>query len=638
MQWYRIVEYWEYMQTDNLNRDNDIFGFIKTQEANYKRAVPVGTKEWSMKEHIERSTLYRDSDIVGTKTKFTPIKNITRPILNLQYRTEDIDVKDVQIYVDDKEKYHLSFLVKKYHDDVFTQMYDLDTFFDRLNQSRIDYGAGLSKRLSTGREVVPLQSIAFCDQTDMLSGPIGIKHYYSPDQLLDMEKVGWGKESNGATVTLKQLITLSREEKKNNNTEQSTAFTPGRYIEIYEIHGNLPKRYADRLDDSGDYETRLFIVAFYAKSSSTDGHQGVILYTAPEAENPFKLAQRGIGTFGRALDFGGAEEIADDQLWTNYAQMRKLQMMDSASVTVLGATGPTSTLIAAKNNINDLKNNEILDLGEGDLKQIDTFPRNFKLFDNFVGELQMHAKEMGAAQDPLQGNEPTAGTPFASLQAQIQQGMGLHDYRRGIFAKHIEEIYKDDYIPIIIREITKGHTFLSELSLEELQWVVDRTIECELEKAKKEYVLNNMGQAMTPDMEQTFTEQMKASLAKKGNKQFVEILKGEFKGITLNVKVSVAGKSKNLGKAMDVIVNLFRFAAANPQGFMATMQIPGMAASFNQILEYAGLSQVDFSNMSKALQTMQQTQPPQAQPQPPQSPQTQPQQPVPSEVAQPAYA
>src|SRR3990167_5200896 len=330
--------------TDVLNRADDIFGFIKTQESNYLRAVPVGNKEWSMKDHIERSTLYRDSDIVGKKTKFTAIKNITRPILNLSHRTEDIDVKDVQIYVDDKEKYHLSFLVKKYHDDVFVVENDLDTFFDKLNQSRIDYGGGLSKRLAKGRESVPLQSIVFCDQTDILSGPIGIKHYYSPDQLLDMESRGWGKETNGATISLKSLIKLSREEKKDNNTEKQQASTPGRYIEIYEVHGNLPKRYVNREDDSGEYESRLFIVAFYSKENN-NGQTGVILYTAPETESPFKLALRGVGTHGRALDFGGAEELFDDQLGTNYAEILKVQMLDSASKTVLGAIGPNSTTI-----------------------------------------------------------------------------------------------------------------------------------------------------------------------------------------------------------------------------------------------------------------------------------------------------
>ncbi|MBP9771420.1 MAG: hypothetical protein KBD16_00635 [Candidatus Pacebacteria bacterium] len=610
-----------------LNKSDDIFGYITQMESDYKRPIPVGNKEWSMRDHIERSTLYKYSDIVGAKTKFTPIKNLTLPILNLQARTEDIDVKDVQIYVDDKEKYHLSFLVKKYHDDVFVRQNDLDTFFDRLNQSRIDYGGGLSKRLAQGREVVPLQSIVFCDQTDILSGPIGIKHYYSPDQLMEMGKVGWGEKANGATTTLKEIVRLSREEKKDNNTEGAKASTPGRYIEVYEVHGNLPKRYADPTDDSEEYETRLFIVAFYQKGSG-NGQTGVILYTAPETDNPFKLAQRGVGMFGRALDFGGAEELFEDQLWTNYAEIRKIQLLDSASKTLLGASGPSSSTIAQRNNINDLENNEILDLGpEGELKQIDTFPRNFRLFDNYSAEKQEHAKYIGAALDPLQGSESPSGTPFASLQAQIQQGMGLHDYRRGIFAKHIEEIYNDDYIPQITKEITKGMTFLSELSVEELQYVTNAVVTCELEKAKKEFILNNMGTAMTPEEEQMLAEKIKAEFQKKGSKHFIEILKGEFKGIALNVKVNVAGKQKNLGKATDAIVNILRFVMTTNSpalGFQGTWEL------VNRVIEQSGMDPVDFSGLMEGFKKMfeQQQQLAQAQQQSPATP----------SQGQPAYA
>lgn len=574
---------------NDLTKDDDIWGFIKTQESNYSRPIPVGSKEWSMKDVIERATLYRDSDIVGQKTKRTFIKNITRPILNLQYRTEDIEAKDVQIYVDDPKNYHLSFLVKKYHDDVFSQENDLDTFFDRLNQSRIDYGGGLSKRLSTGREVVPLQSIVFCDQTDMLSGPIGIKHYYSPDQLMGMESRGWGETKNGATISLKGLVKLSREEKKDNNTDGSKASTPGRYIEVYEVHGNLPKRYADPKDDSGEYETRLFIVAFY-QQVSTDGHKGVILYTAPETESPFKLALRGIGTFGRALDFGGAEELFDDQLGTNYAEILKVQMLDSASKTILGAIGPNSTTIAQKNNTNNLENNEILDLGDGDLKQIDTFPRNFRLFDNFSLEKDVHAKNIGAAQDPMQGAEPTAGTPFASLQAQITQGMGLHAYRRGIFAKHIEEIYKDDYIPQIVKKITEGTTFLSELSLEDLQYVTEAVVTCETNKMVIDRLIN--GDPVDSQMVDTYKQQVVEQFKKKGSKHFIEIIKGEFKGQTLKVKVSVAGKSKNLGMEVDKLSNLINKFMSNPRA----LEIPYIAKMVNQVLEFAGMKQIDFSS------------------------------------------
>ncbi len=563
----------------------DVYDFILSNEEAFKQPINLGTKQWSMKDHIERSTLYRDSDIVGTKTKFTPIKNITRPILNLQYRTEDLDVKDVDLYVDDKDKFHLSFLIKKYHDDVFVKEHDLDTFFDQLNQSRIDYGGGLSKSINGGREAVPMQSIAFCDQRDVLSRPIGLKHSYAPDELLAMGDKGWGKEANGATCSLKDLIRLARENQRDNVSDGD--------IEVYEVHGTLPKRFADPEDDSEEYETRIYICAFYQKKTS-DAKQGVILYTKPETKTPFKLIKRD-PIYGRALGFGGAEEIFEDQLWTNYAQIRKLQMMDSASKTVLQTTDPK---FQNTNNLDNMENNEIVHLGMGHtLSQVDTFPRNFKLFDNFVQELESHAQNMGAAQDPIQGAESPSGTPFAALQAQIQQGMGLHDYRRGQFAKHIEEIYNDDFIPMIQKKITQGTTFLSELSLEDIKYVSECLVRNAVNNYVKEQILS--GELVDDEEVAMLEEKTAEDFKQKGNKHFIDILKGEFKDSKLGVKVSVAGKSKNLGKAMDVISGVWKFAMTNPQGFMQIMQIPGFGESFNQMMEYAGLSPADFTDVAK---------------------------------------
>lgn len=589
------------MQTEHYN---NIFDYIVAQEANYKRPVPINDVwNWSMADHIKTSDLYNNSQLLRGKNDFTPVKNITRPILNLQHRTEDVELKDVQIYVDDPDKYHLSFLVKKYHDDVFVQENDLDTFFDELNVSRIDFGGGLSKQLTKpSPEVVPLQSIAFCDQTDMLSGPIGIKHYYSPDQLLEMGDKGWGKTENGATISLDALITLSREEKKDNNTNNQVAQTPGRYIKIYEVHGNLPKMFFDRSDTSGKYETRICICAFYQKKDSQE-KQGVILYTAPEKKSPFKLIKRD-PVYGRALGFGGAEELFEPQVWVNYDMIRMQRMLDSASITILKASGVNSAVIATKQNITDLDNNEIIDVGEGgDLTQVDTFPRNLRLFENSVAQWEQHAKDMGAAQDPIQGKEPSAGTPFSSLIEQVRQGMGLHEYRRGQFAKHIEEIYQDWIIPHIQKKITEGFKFLSTLSLEELTYVREALVNNLAEKRVKELVLEE-GKSVTDEEREVFKQLISEQFKKKGNKHFLEALKGEFKDMTLAVKVNVAGKSKNLSAIVDKITNLWRFAFSNPDGFARVMQIPGMAKGWNEILEFSNLSPIDFSGIEKIGQSM----------------------------------
>lgn len=583
----------------SLQNYDTIFDYIVSQESQYKKPIPINESwNWSMYDHILLTDLYKNSKLKNGQTEFTPIKNITRPILNLEHRTEDIELEEVGIYVDDPSKYHLSFLVKKYHDDVFVVENDVDTFFDELNISRIDYGGGLSKQVNgVCPEVVPLQSIAFCDQSDMLSGPIGLKHHFSPDQLLAMADRGWGDKNKGATVSLEDLILLSREEKKETQNNQTTE-TPGRYIEIYEVHGNLPKRFANPLDTSGKYETRLFICAFYQRKNSME-KKGVILYTALEPKSPFKLIKRD-PVYGRALGFGGAEELFEPQVWVNYDMIRMQDMLDAAAKTIM-ITQDGALVAKHPTGMKGMDNMEIIEESpNGNTRQLDTFPRNLRLFEKSIADWEAHAQQMGAANDSIMGKSPTSGTPFKLQELVTNESRGLHEYRRKQYAKHIELLYtcEGGILESIAQKITQGRKWLSTLSVKELNYVSDCLVRNQTAKFNNERVLNGE-LPMTPEEEDAYKQKIRDDFKAKGNKHFIEILKSEFKNVKLSVKVSVAGKSKNLSLATDKIVNIFRFAFSNPAGFAQVMQIPGMADGFNQILEFSGLSPVDFAGIEK---------------------------------------
>lgn len=577
-----------------MERYNDIFSYITTEESQYEKPIQLtGNWSWSMMEHLRLSFLYIHSQLSTGKDDFKPVKNIMRPILNLQHRTEDIEVKDVAIYVNDPERYHLSFLVKKYHDEVFVRENDMDTFFDELNVSRIDYGAGLSKQLNRPcPEVVPLHSIAFCDQTDILSGPIGIKHFYSADQLLSMADVGWGKEENGATISLEDLVALSTQGKDEVNANDQKTDTPGRYIKVYEVHGNLPKRFADSSASDTEYETRIYIVAFYQKKNDSK-KTGVILYTKKETESPFKIIKRD-PVWGRALGFGGAEELFESQVWTTYDMIRKQNMLDAAAITILKTTDPA---VAARNKVRDMDNLDIVELAQGsDLSQVDTFPRNIALFDKSMNDWEMHAQQIGAASEAVLGESPAAGTPFKLQQQVIAQGLGLHEYRRGQYAKHLEEIYNDWIIPHIEKKICEGATFLSELSLEEMQYVLDCIVTNMANKQAIDMLIAGEDPESIGPAVESFKELIRSDFKKKGNKHFIKILKDEFKGNKLKVRVSVKGKSKDLSGRVDNLVNVFRQVIANP----GVLQIPAISKIFNSIIENSGLDPVDFSGITKA--------------------------------------
>ena len=151
-----------------------IHKYIQQEETSYQsRAIQLGDNyEWNMRDHITLSFHFKHGKYLNIsndlKTK-PPFNNIILPILEFRYAAEDRDVKDIIFETEDPEKQHLSFLIKKYWDDVFTIENNLDEFLDDCVEEKVDMGGVLVQK-GTGAvpEWLPLQTIAFCDQTDIL--------------------------------------------------------------------------------------------------------------------------------------------------------------------------------------------------------------------------------------------------------------------------------------------------------------------------------------------------------------------------------------------------------------------------------------------------------------------------------------
>lgn len=558
----------------------DIFTYCVGEETNFSLPISVNDWEWNFPEHIKTSFFYKHGRLLRGNSDDKPVKNIIRPILNLQYRAEGFDVKDIIFFVNDPKNYYKSFLIKKFHEN-WARKNKIDTAIDESVESYVDYGGVLVKNINTIRpEIVPLQSIAFCDQTDILSGPIAIKHFYSPDQLREMEQYGWGDTKNGATATLEEFITLSQTYKVQ-DLKQSR--TPGKYIEIYEIHGTFPNSF---LKDNGDdkYTSQLHIIGFYG--SKTGGKNGLTLFKGAEKELPFKFLKRD-PIYGRAMGFGGAEELFEPQVWTNYSEIRRKELLDAAA-RMIHLTDDES-FYARNKSLKNVDNNAVLTVADGKtVKQMDTYPRSIALFEKATNDWENYAKLMGSAQEAIMGEQPPAGTPFSSVQFQAMQSQGTHEYRKGKLAAFWDEIYQDWIIPYISKEITKEQEFLSELDLDELQQVADALVINQANNMIKEKILN--GELINDAEVETFKQNTREQFMKGGNKRFIKIFQGEFKNVPVDVKINIAGKQKYLSAMTDKLTNIFRQIIASPQ----VLDDPRMAKIFNQILEASGLSPIDF--------------------------------------------
>lgn len=587
----------------------DIYTYVKEQEASFEtEEIKLGDNwNWNLRNHVQLIFHLKNGVFFsGENNWMRAFKNIMEPLLNLAYWTEDIDVKDIVFFVEGKDSRALSFLIKKYHDEVYVRENNLDTLLDEITESDIDYGGVLVQKTNTKRpEVLPLTTIAFCDQRDVLGAPIGFKFAFSAEGLRKMKKNGWGDTKNGATISIEDLIVLAGETSSPAGMQdQKQNKSSGKVIEVYVIRGNMPDHYLNENDDMETVTPQVQVIAYYTDKKNKK--QGVTLYKkAGDEDDLMFFTSKAVDN--RGLGRGVGESLLHPQIWTNFLTIHKTQLLQAAAKVPLVTDDDSYKTKNTK--IQDMENLEITVIEQGtSLTQVPTAATaNIQLFDKAVDEWFQHSQTVASAYDPLLGKEQVSGTTFKGQERTVAQGRGLHDRRRGQRAKFIEHIYRKLIIPQMVREIIKGEKFLATLTPEEMTWVSDQLLSNHINSRIKEGLLK--GRIISLEEQDMLRSSFKEAFSKSGNRHLIEILKEDFKDRAVSMGINIAGKQKDLVMMSDKILSIFQFIFANPQGFQQAMQIPVLAKSFHDILEYSGMSQVDFASLMQPIAQTQATQP-----------------------------
>lgn len=567
--------------------NKEVHSFIISEQTAFETTkIPVTSSyEWNMKDHIERCTnvalgWYHSGKNDGLRR----YDDIVTPIINVAFRSEGFDVKDIIPYVNDIHDSYKSFLVKKRHPQ-WARKNELDTFIDEIVESSVIYDLVIVKNVNNVRpEVVPLQKIAFCDQTDALSGPICLKHQYSVAELTTF-KDKWDN------TAIDEAIVMSRAEKVVMQANNRVAKTPGKYIEVFELHGYLPESWLNENGDPTKYVNQVHIVCYY---TSSDGNKnGITLFKGKTKgiSNIFKsLVIRKI--HGRAMGKSIVESLFEPQVWMNYSAQR-IQKLLASAINVF----QTDSEEYGNQKLSNLPDNTILKHEPGKaITKVDGTPQNLTAFTNEQVNLQTQARILGSASEAQLGVNPTSGTPFALQNLVVQQGQGIHEYRQGKIATFVADVlYRDWILQYLVDDMNKGVTFSEELSLDEMQEMADIIARNKAEDQIIQKILD--GELVTEATREELIANYKEQFTRSGSRKFFEVIKGELEEIPLEVFVNIKSKQKYMAQDADKITNIIREVLRNPQAFQ---QVPGIAKAFNQLLENSGMSPIDFSQITRA--------------------------------------
>jgi hypothetical protein len=442
-------------------------------------------------------------------------------------------------------------------------------------------------------ELVKLQEIAFCDQSDIMSGPICLKHQYSIPEILEF-KGKWDNEK------IDLAIAMAKEENKVNQANDQTNKTPSKKIEVFELRGTFTDDWLG--GDPDKYTPQMHIVCFY---KDKDGNkQGITLFQSEDKPLSDRFKALVINkVFGRACGKSVVETLFEPQVWTNYSEIKIKEMLDSA-LNIF----QTSSDDFGGQRINDLKLNTVLKHEDGKpITKVDGTLQNLIPVTNYQVGKENDARVLGSASDAQLGTNPVSGTPFALQNLVVQQGQGIHEYRQGKIATFFsDELYYDWILKYIVKEINDGKDFSEELTMEEMNYVVEKIVKNNLKEQMADMMFK--GEVVTPEIEEMMLTAERNKLKGEGSRVFFKELKGSLKDIPVKVFVNIKGKQKYMAQNVDKITNIIREAINNPQAFS---QIPGVGNLFNEMIEDSGFNPVDFTEMITPVKQETQTEQPQ---------------------------
>ncbi len=568
----------------------NIFEYIRNQRSFYENeTIPLQEgDEFSQYETIRKIDFYWRNNYVNTAWDKVigdyPFDNVSKYRVLLEARATDFDTKHIEIEPKKPtRKDRVANMIATKAIQKWMRKYHFAKTLNDIGMTRPKYGGVLVKKNDEGIHVIPWQNV-ITDPTELESGIIIERFYLTPSEI---GKKGWDKE------LVRQAIEGAEEQKEKSmaRTDDDEAETQGTFIELYEIHGDIPlamfkatKGEDWEEDEMYEYIRAHIMIANPEKREYEENgkkyteEMGIVFFCEKEKDSPYKYLARNPYA-GRALGEGIVESLFEHQKWHNFTKTEEMRMMAVSGKKLYWTDDPD---VLANIFDEGVDHGTVLRGTPGTtFTELNQLPTGFPVYQNMREEWDVSADKTTSSFNAKLGEEGKSGTPFRAQYLQnVEASSQFEQYREEIGISLITPIVEDWILPEALKDMAEDDELFESFTPQELQ-LVDEVIFSKLyNKEVIDRLVNR--KPITSEEENVMVQQkIKQDLRKMGSKRYVKKVKDLIKDVEGSVVVHTTDEARNKAVFFESLANALQLLAPED---------PRRNAIIDRIMDSIGIS------------------------------------------------
>nr|AKH46997.1 hypothetical protein [uncultured marine virus] len=550
-----------------------------------------------MREDIDKTDAYINSKHISGDTDYMgrekPFFNIVMAARNVWYRATDIDRKDIKVRATKSTSVIPAFLATLKLQEWMKKV-DFGQFLNDWGLSLATHGSSVTKFIEKDSKL----SAQVIDWNNLLCDPIDFENnikveklFLTPAQV--RKRKGWDKEM------VKQLLdSLTVRETMDGQQKDSKAD----YIEIYELHGELPlSLITDDDKDDETYVQQMHVVSLNetkemdSKGSEADSYT---LYRGKETKDPYMITHL-IEKEGQTYSGGAVKNLFEAQWMTNHSAKQIKDQLDLASKIIFQTSDGS---FVDKNVLTNIENGDILKHAKDQpLTMLNNKP-DISAMQAFKADWQNIAGQINGINEAMV-QAPKSGTAWRQTEAVLQEAHSLFELmteNKGLAIIQMLRVHVLPYFKKTLNNSEEISMILEDHQIKEIdRMYVPSEVTRMMNNKKKKTILSGEVFDLFEEegMAAASEEEVKANIT--GSQRFIKpsqidskTWKEVFKDIEWELDIDVTGEMKDVQSAMATLTTVLQTVAGNPQA----MQDPTFKLLLGKILMNAGgLSPLELS-------------------------------------------